>query len=198
LSLDDLSNYERKSIMKKILLFILLGLLTVFGFANTEEELVFEEPVLITSGGQSPGALQMMVLAKTGGINYEFVKDVEPTAENVEPFNTVIIVVGASGKGLGAAGIDVETEIERLVELAEISKELGKVVIIAQIEGSTRRGTSSDEITDAIVEFSDFLLIKSDANEDGKFSTISEEKDIPIRFFEKTSDVRDILKELFL
>ncbi len=184
--------------MKKILLFMLVGLLTVFGFANTEEPLTFEEPVLITSGGQSPGALQMMVLAKTGGINYEFIKDVEPTAENIKPFNTVIIVVGASGKGLGAAGIDVETEIERLVQLAEISKDFGKVVIIAQIEGSTRRGTSSDEITDAIVEFSDFLLIKSDANEDGKFSTISEEKNIPIRFFEKTSDVREILKELFL
>src|SRR6056297_4085168 len=120
--------------MKKILLFILMGLLTVFGFANTEEEIVFEEHVLITSGGQSPGALQMMVLAKTGGINYEFVKDVEPTVENVEPFNTVIIVVGASGKGLGAAGIDVDTEIEPLVQIAQTSKELGKKIILAQIE----------------------------------------------------------------
>src|SRR6056297_3567031 len=107
--------------MKKILLFMLVGLLTVFGFANTEEPLTFEEPVLITSGGQSPGALQMMVLAKTGGINYEFIKDVQPTAENIKPFNTVIIVVGASGKGLGAAGIDVEQEIERLVEFSKIS-----------------------------------------------------------------------------
>lgn len=184
--------------MKKIIVFLLIAFFAALGFSNGEEEgLSFEEPVLITSGGQSPGALQMMVLAKTGGLDYQFEKDIQATQEEIEQFNTVIIVVGASGKGLGAAGIDVDTEIVRLVELAQISKELGKKIILAQIEGATRRGASSDKIADALIEFTDFLLIKEDADEDVKFSTISEEKDIPILFFEKTSDVRDILKELF-
>lgn len=184
--------------MKKILLILIISLLTVFGLANEEKTIAFEEPVLITSGGQSPGALQMMVLAKTGGINYEFVKDIEPTAENLAAFKTLIIVIGASGKGLGAAGIDVDTELERLVQLVNIAEEKEIKVILAQIEGATRRGSSSDKITDALTDFADYLLIKSDADEDGKFTSISEEKKIPIRFFEKTSDVKDILKALFL
>jgi hypothetical protein len=183
--------------MKKIIVFLLIAFFAALGFSNDEEGLTFEEPVLITSGGQSPGALQMMVLAKTGGLDYEFEKDIQATAEDIEKFYTVIIVVGASGKGLGAAGIDVDTEIERLVKLAQTSKELGKKIILAQIEGATRRGASSDKITDSLIEFTDFLLIKEDANEDEKFSTISEENEISIKFFEKTSDVRDILKELF-
>lgn len=184
--------------MKKILLFLLIAFFAIFGFSNSEKESpAFEEPVLITSGGQSPGALQMMVLAKTGGLEYEFEKDIEPTEEYLEKFKTVIIVVGASGKGLGAAGIDVDTEIERLIELAQISKNQGKDIILAQIEGATRRGESSDKIADSLVEFASFLLIKKDADEDEKFMTISEEKEIPILFFEKTSDVREILKELF-
>ncbi len=186
--------------MKKIIVLLLIAFLAAVGFAANEETdlLKFEEPVLITSGGQSPGALQMMVLAKTGKIEYSFVKDVEATTENVESFNTLIIVVGASGKGLGAAGIDVDTEIERLVNLVNISKELGKKIIVAQIEGATRRGPSSDKIADAVVDVADLLLIKQDADEDGKFSTISEQKDIPIMYFDKTSDARNILKELFL
>jgi hypothetical protein len=184
--------------MKKILVFLLIAFFVALGFSNSEEESVlFEEPVLITSGGQSPGALQMMVLAKTGGLDYQFEKDIQATQEDIEKFNTVIIVVGASGKGLGAAGIDVDTEIDRLVLLAKISEELGKKIILAQIEGATRRGASSDKITDSLIEFTNYLLIKEDANEDGKFTTISEENDIPLLFFEKTSDVRDILKELF-
>ncbi len=187
--------------MKKILVLLLVAFFAALGFANAETEeatLSFEEPVLITSGGQSPGALQMMVLAKTGGIEHKFIKDVEAATDNVVPYNTLIIVVGASGKGLGAAGIDVDTEIERVAELCKIAKGLEKKVIIAQIEGATRRGETSDRIADAVVEYADYLLIKEDANEDGKFTTIAEEKDIPIRFFDKTSDVREILKELFL
>src|SRR6056297_103414 len=98
--------------MKKIIVFLLIAFFAALGFSNDEEGLIFEEPVLITSGGQSPGALQMMVLAKTGGLDYEFEKDIQATAEDIEKFNTVIVVVGASGKGLGAAGIDVDTEIK--------------------------------------------------------------------------------------
>ncbi len=183
--------------MKKIIVLLLMAFFAVLGFSNSEEVVKFEEPVLITSGGQSPGALQMMVLAKTGGLNYVFEKDIQASKEDIEQFNTIIIVVGASGKGLGAAGIDVDTEIERLVQLAKISKELGKKIILAQIEGATRRGASSDKIADSLIEYTNYLLIKDDANEDGKFSTISEEENIPLLFFEKTSDVRDILKELF-
>jgi dihydropteroate synthase len=187
--------------MKKFLIFLLIAFFATLGFSNAETEeatLTFEEPVLITSGGQSPGALQMMVLAKMSGIEYKFTKDIEAATDNVVPYNTVIIVVGASGKGLGAAGIDVDTEIERVVELCKIARGLEKKIIIAQIEGATRRGESSDRIADAVVEYADYLLIKIDANEDEKFTKIAEEKEIPIRLFENTSDVKGILIELFL
>ncbi len=185
--------------MKRLLIVLLMALITVVAFADeqTTETTTFEEPILITSGGQSPGALQMMVLAKTGGFDFEFIKDVEPAKENIAAFNTIIVVVGASGKGLGAAGIDVDDEIARLEELVSLAKAEGKSVIIAQIEGATRRGPSSDKISDAIAHEAELLLIKKDADEDGKFTTIANENEIEIIHFEKTSDARGVLKDVF-
>jgi hypothetical protein len=181
--------------MKKIVLFLLVALFAFVAFAA--EEITMEEPVLITSGGQSPGALQMMVLAKSGKIDYVFEKNVAADYADLANFKTIIIVAGASSKGLGAAGIDIDTEIARLEALVEAAKPNGTNVIIAQIEGSTRRGASSDLVIDTLIDSCDLLLIKNDANNDGKFSTISEEKEIPMLNFEKTSDARNVLKEIF-
>jgi hypothetical protein len=181
--------------MKKLILFLLVALFAVVAFAA--EEITMEEPVLITSGGQSPGALQMMVLAKSGKLDYVFEKTVGADYADLGNFNTLIVVAGASSKGLGAAGIDIDIEMVRLEALVAAAKEAGMKVIIAQIEGGSRRGASSDRVVDVLSDSCDLLLIKNDGNEDGKFSTLSEEKGIDIIYFDKTSDVRNVLKDIF-
>ncbi|HOO34113.1 MAG TPA: DUF6305 family protein [Thermotogota bacterium] len=181
--------------MKKSVLFLLVALFALVAFAA--EEVTVEEPVLITSGGQSPGALQMMVLAKGAKIDYVFEKNVTADYETLGDFNTIIIVAGASSKGLGAAGIDIDTEIERLTALVAAAKEKGLKIVLAQIEGATRRGSSSDLVIDVLIDSCDLMLIKEDADNDGKFTALSEEHNIKMLTFSKTSDARGLLTELF-
>jgi len=74
-------------------------------------------PVLLTSCGQSPGpAIIKVVLQK---LNIEFELNPLATAASLQqkkaagqPYGSVIVVMGASLKGMGAAGISIEDEIK--------------------------------------------------------------------------------------
>ena len=186
--------------MKRIVLLILLVLLSIVTLAennNTATQLILEEPVLITSGGQSPGALQMTVVAKMIKLNYTFEKVIKAESLNGADYRTLVIVVGASGKGLGAAGIDIDTEITRVEGLAKAAREIGMAVVICNLEGSSRRGASSDLVLDAVAPYANAFFAKADADADGKFAGLSESMDVPLTFFEKTVDLKGVLQQYF-
>ena len=66
-----------------------------------------ELPVLITSIGQSPGPVYFRVFMNRLGYDFVFnslatVEDMAAGHEEGGPFKTIIIVTGASGKGMGA------------------------------------------------------------------------------------------------
>jgi len=181
--------------MKKILiLFLMVSLIFT---AIAAEKIAFEQPILITSGGQSPGALQMKVLAKASKLDYVFEKTISAADFDSGNYKTLIVVIGASGKGLGAAGIDIDAEVARVESLCQKAKEDGVKVALFQIEGGSRRGTSTDLIIDTLAPYADAVFFKLDGNEDGKFTQL--EADYPIYFesFEKTSNVKSILKDNF-
>jgi len=184
--------------MKKAL--ILIFALAVFftGFIFAEETFTLEEPAFITSAGQSPGALQMTVVSKMAKLDYVFEKLM--TAEDFDPeaYECVIFVIGASGKGLGAAGIDIDGELARVVALAQKAKDNEIPVVLTHLEGAARRGPSSDMLFDELSSYADALFIKEESDAaDQKFSTFAEENEIPIFFFEKTADLKDVIVEVF-
>jgi len=72
--------------------------------AGAGEGPVFEAPLLITSAGQSNDVQLAVVLAKRAAIEHTLVK--LATAKDLGGAKTLGLVVGASLKGLGAAGID--------------------------------------------------------------------------------------------
>ncbi len=181
--------------MKKVFVLFLMVILVFSAFAA--EKVNFEQPIMITSGGQSPGALQMKVLAKSAKLDYAFEKTISADEFGAGNFKTLIIVIGASGKGLGAAGIDIDAEVARVEGLAAFAKENGIKVALFQLEGAARRGTSTDLIIDVLAPYADAVFFKADGNEDGKFTQL--ESDYPVFFesFEKTSDVKGILTSNF-
>ncbi|MEA1871172.1 MAG: DUF6305 family protein, partial [Candidatus Bipolaricaulota bacterium] len=71
----------------------------------------FVPPALITSIGQSQGALITKVLAGKAGLEFHY--DESISSDYLEGNGTLMISIGASSKGLGAAGIDVTDEIVR-------------------------------------------------------------------------------------
>lgn len=178
-------------------------------FSSLSAQTRAELPVLITSIGQSPGPVYFRVFMNRLG--YDFVFNSLATVEDLAaghgesgPFKSIIIVTGASGKGMGAAGISIDDELARAGRLIAQAKSLGITVIGAHIEGMERRaqgaapGDNTDELSiDAVCPNADMLLIMEDGNEDGRFTAIATDVGIPIVLFEKLTNLTDVLPTIF-
>ena len=116
----------------------------------------------------------------------------------------MIIVTGASGKGMGAAGVSMKDELERTKEIITEAKKRGITIIAAHVEGMSRRaqgaapGDNTDEQSiDAVCPNADFMVVRKDGNEDARFTAISKDKGIPLIEFEKNMEMLDVFKQIF-
>ncbi len=167
---------------------------------GTIDSTKFETPVFITSFGQSTDAAMLETVMKN--INktttVEYVYNATATADALKGYKTVIIAVGASTKGLGAAGISEAEETARATEIINYLKANPDVqVICCHIGGSARRGTLSDVYADMVMEISSLIVLKEDANFDYKFTTYAQEHNIPISLIYATKDTITVFKEIF-
>lgn len=118
----------------------------------------------------------MGVVLKKAGVEYTL----NPTASasEIAAAKTVIVVVGVSTKGLGAAGVSVEEELARSkAALASIPE--GTTVICAHIGGDARRGESSDPFIELVMPLSDALFAVETGNADGLLTKLADESKIP-------------------
>ncbi len=192
----------------------ILFFIIVVGFAWSptmaqKQSIKLEQPVLLTSCGQSPGPLKIKVfLAK---LKIDYVYDLQASAGDLaakkkegKPFKSLIIVTGASLKGMGASRVSIEDELDRAKKLIAEARKQGIKVVGAHVEGMERRaqgaapGDNSDELSiDAICPQSDLLLVRKDGDEDKRFTAISTGKKIPQVTFEKNMELSDVLKNLY-
>ncbi len=166
-------------------------------------------PVLLASCGQSPGPVKIEVFLKRLKLDHTYLprataNDIIEKKKGGTPYKSVIIVTGASLKGMGAAGVSINDEIDRTKALINEAKKQGIKVIGAHIEGMARRaqgaaaGDNSDELSiDAVCPQSALLLIRKDGDEDGRFTKISKSKNIPMISFDKNMELENLLKTLF-
>ena len=168
----------------------------------------FESPAFIASVGQSAGAQQARVLADRAGVPFTF--EARPDPEMLDGHKTLVVVLGASTKGLGAAGVDMDAEIAWATGLFEKARQLGMSIVAMHIEGGTRRGPSSERVNTTFAPLVDHLIVKgaspdqewaeaeeADGNADGLFTTIGAEHGIPVTYIAKTLEAVDALKGLF-
>lgn len=176
--------------MKKLLVLILTLVLGVVAFAEK-----FEKPVLLTSIGQSADLQMANVLMKKAGVENTLNKSI--TAKELTDQKTLVLVIGGSSKGLGAAGIKVEDELERTDKLIKAAKEKGMKLVGLHIGGQPRRGDLSDKFVFAAAPQCDYLIVVEDGNKDGAFTKMSTEKNIKLVLVPKISEAVNPLKEIF-
>ncbi len=176
---------------------------TVDGFVIPGNLPLLKLPIVVTTCGQGPGALMFDVICDTAGIPCEerellTVEEFVSECTGDTAWNVLVIITGTSLKGMGAAGVDVDSEVKRCLALIEAARELGVTIIVAQIEGPSRRTDEYDEKSiRAMTPEADLLITRSDVNDDGYFTRIAEEKGIPQIFIEKTLDLQKLLPILF-
>ena len=156
----------------------------------------FQGPVLVTSFGQSTdGSMIEQVMKRLKTVAYTY----NPTATSADlgGVKTVVIAVGNSTKGLGAAGISQDQETARAKEFMAAAKKSGVKVICCHIGGATRRGALSDAFADMVLPLSSYILVKEDGNEDGKFTSFAAANNIPITLVYGSKDTVDAFKQIF-
>jgi hypothetical protein len=162
-----------------------------------------QTPILLTSCGQSPGPARIKVFLQRQGVDYDL-KDTATVKDlAAKPYKSLIIVTGASLKGMGAAGVSINDEIARVNALMEEARKKGITIIGAHVEGMERRakgaaaGDNSDEQSiDAVCPKSKFLIVRKDGDEDGRF-TAFQKKNVPVVFFQKNTELAEVLKSVF-
>jgi hypothetical protein len=174
------------------------------GVLQAQEAVQAELPVLLTSCGQSPGPERVKFFLGRLDMEYEYLD--QATAQHLidGSFKSVIIVTGASLKGMGAAGVSMEDELERTAALIAEAKRQGIPVIGAHVEGMSRRaqgaaaGDNSDEQSiDAVMPESQLMIVREDGNEDRRFTIIADNLGIPLVLFEKNMELGTVLEGIF-
>ena len=192
--------------MKKLskgLFLTICGVLLLFP-ANPAEAQTAKEPILLTSCGQSPGPVRLKIFMQKLELQFDYNLLATIADLKSKPYKSLIIVTGASLKGMGAAGVSMDDELSRTKALIDEANKLGITIIGAHIEGMARRaqganaGDNSDEQSiDAVCPNSNIMLVKSDGDSDGRFTTISKGKNIPLVLFEMNTEMTDVLKKMY-
>ena len=150
-------------------------------------------PVLVTSAGQGGDTEAMDRVLQKAGIEHTL--NATASASEVASAKTIFVVVGASMKGLGAAGVSVEQELARAkAALAGASEDA--VIICAHIGGEARRGDTSDPFIELVMPLSDALIAVEGGNADGMLTQLADQEGIPYGLAFSIAGSIDIAKDM--
>jgi hypothetical protein len=155
----------------------------------------FEQPILITSAGQSADVQIGRVLIKRASLLATLSKNA--THQDLGDKKTLILVIGVSMKGLGAAGLDLDQEKNRVRALIKEAQRKGIPLLCLHLGGDARRGELSDQIIQAFLPDAHMVIVVKSGNTDGLFTRICTEKNIPLLEVERTVDVQKPLEDIF-
>jgi len=161
-----------------------------------------QQPLLITNAGQGPGAKMVRLLVQRTGVvaDFDYTAEPQPADLKAKPFKTLMVVLGSTAKGLGASGITIDQEIERLNAMITEAKKLKMQIVCVLLEGKTRRGKpggADERCIDAIAPFANYLVVKKDGNEDGRFDVISKKTGAPLTFIDDAVDFGEVVKAMY-
>jgi hypothetical protein len=180
--------------MKNRLLSITILLIIVLISSKLQAQ-KFEQPVLISSAGQSADVKLVKMLAQKQKLNANTVLMAKPP--DLAGIKSLIIVPGFSSKGLGAAGVSQKEEFERVQALVKSANEMKIPIIMVHVGGNARRKGQSDAFNQLVADNSKFMIVVKQADEDGFFTTISKEKKIPLTLVDKIIDTEVPIGNLF-
>ena len=155
----------------------------------------FEQPVLVTSAGQSAEVTIAGMLFKKAEIPVK----VAPQAKvaDLEGQKTLVVAPGFSSKGLGSAGIDKDQEMGRVKALIAAAQKAKMPILVLHLGGKPRRGAQSDEFNKVVGAAATYLIVVKAGDEDQFFTKLAGERKIPIELVDRMSDATGPIGKLF-
>jgi len=181
---------------------VLLGTVPAQGAVSGAAPVKGKLPLLITNAGQGPGARMARLLVQRTGVVTDFDYNAEPREADLQkrPYKTLMVVLGSTAKGLGASGITIDQEIERLTAVIAEARKLKMQIVVVLLEGKARRGKpggADERCIDAIAPFAQYLVVKKDGNEDGRFDVIARKSGAPLTLIDDAVDFGDVVKAMY-
>jgi len=157
---ENIGKVRSWSVLCVVIVGLFLGLVQVSAQSAVPQELLgsFARPGFITSAGQTSDAAIVKVLANTRlklGLDY----DIAAKPQAIAGAKTLILVLGVSNKGLGAAGMSIEQEIERVKNIIAEAQKNGTRIISMHTGGTARRGDASNQIIEVCVPASTVVIV---------------------------------------
>lgn len=181
--------------MLRILLMCLaLALVSGSGIVAAECPLVLEEPILITSVGQSIDALIIKTIFDDMGVRADF----QPLfqADGVEHYGQIVISSGISYKGIAAAGTTLESEVERAKAIVEAAQAQSVPLILMYLGGFIQGDANSQKLLDILTPHVDVIIVYRDSRGPlDYFTNLAEEQRIPLFFL---ADMGNLCEEVTL
>jgi hypothetical protein len=165
----------------RFIFFVLIA--AMFSPLIAQDEIKFEQPVLVSSAGQSADVKLAGLLMTKQKIESKVVTLATPA--DLEGVKTLVLVPGFSSKGLGAAGISAEEESERVNSLVKAAKEKNIPIVLLHIGGKARRKGQSDIFIEKAAKASNYMIVVEQGNEDNFFTDFSKSLNIPLVLVEK-------------
>ena len=154
-----------------IFLFSLLVALPAFAQGLNLKAPFAGQPGFLTSVGQSADTEMVKVLLTRAKISFTI--DGTAKAGGIPASaKTLVLAIGGSSKGLGAAGIAAEDELDRVKALITDARKKGMKVIGIHVGGEARRGELSDKFIQLAVPLCDYVVIVAEGNKDGLFTKL--------------------------
>jgi len=157
---------------------------------------IAEKPAFVTTVGQSADIEMVKVLLTRAGVPHTANAQAKAADVAASGAKTLIVVLGGSTKGLGAAGISVDAELERAKAVLAEAKRLKLTVIGMHVGGEARRGQLSDRFIQAAVPACDYVVATAEGDKDGLLTKLCGAA-IPLDKVERMSRAIEPLKQAF-
>jgi len=170
-----------------LVVFALLGLLMDCGVSGAAE-------VALTSVGQNSDIILARALFKSLAVEVDAADLM--TAKDLNEQRILVAVVGASAKGLNAAGSNADREALRAKALFETARRRRMKILVMCIGGEKSRGRLSDFFIRMSVPYAGALIVTEASNADAIFDSLTEGLDIWMRSVPGIRDVKEPLKSI--
>jgi len=172
------------------------GLLTlVFLLILTFSVKTGAENVLITSIGQNPGGLMVKVVMDKMNKDFTYKPLIE--SSELKDYNTAILSLGCSQKGLCAADCSFKEELKRTKKIVNIMKKKNYPVILVHLGGKLKRDEKSNQLINVVAPISSHFVVTEESNNDKYFTEMSNEKDIELHIIKNLSKLENVFRDIF-
>jgi hypothetical protein len=174
---------------------LMVVLLALPGAVRAAPSFTAEPPVLLTSAGQSADLQIVKILLDRLRIQGTTKALARP--DDLRDVKTLVVAIGGSTKGLGAAGIDADGELARVQALLARAGEAGVKVLALHVGGNARRGELSDRFIAAVVPKSGHVVVVAEGNGDGLFTKLTAQARVTLETVDRLGDLEGVLRRIF-